>query len=394
MAFVIVLILIALAHLVLMMALSLSLLLMNERPEVKGHPVYRLHESKQLKQNALPSVSVVIPVRNEGANIISCLESILAQDYPPGLIEIIVSDDQSEDYTVEKVQRWSLAHPECRLQVLQASGRAESERGKKNAVERAVRHSSSEIIISTDADTLREPSWVQDIVKPFGQAEVRMVLGPVCFTGEKGMFQKIQSLEFLGIMGVTAASAGLGHPLMCNGANLAYRKDAFMECGGFAGNKRFASGDDQFLMMEFRKKYGGRAVCFRRTLNARVVTYPCSDWNEFWEQRLRWASKSRGYRDPWMIAAGAIMAGNSALILAGGILGAFYPGILMFSAFIWFVRILAEYPLVHNMAGYFGKKQYLSFYFVAQVFQFFYSLAVLAASPFRGFAWKGRFHRL
>jgi len=338
----------------------------------------------------MPKVSVILPVRNEFKAVASCLDGFAMQDYPGECFEIIVSDDFSEDYTVEKVSRWADEHPEIKLTLLKTEQNTEENRGKKRAIERAVAIAAGDIILTADADTNHGRSWITSMAGGFGKQGVRMVLGPVGFTGEKGIFQKIQVLEFLGLMGVTAGSASLGFSLMCNGANLAYSREAFIDTGGFSGNNEFHSGDDQFLMMNFSKQFGGNSVVFLRDKEAIAFTSPCATWNDFWEQRLRWVSKSLGYRDAFVIFSGALTFGFPLLIFIGGIAGIFNPLILLLSSFLWFVKILVEYPLVWLMAGFFEKKKLLNYYFAAQVFQFFYSLAVSVAGQFSIYSWKGR----
>ncbi|MCX6280408.1 MAG: glycosyltransferase [Bacteroidetes bacterium] len=338
-------------------------------------------------------ISVVLPVRNEARVITFCLDDLALQDYPADFFEIIVSDDLSEDYTSEKVRHWIYEHPSLRVTLLQADKISSENAGKKKAIERAIAVATGDIILATDADTVHGTSWISAMARSFRNPSVSMVLGPVGFTGEKGLFQNIQVLEFLGIMGVTAGSANLCFPLMCNGANLAYRKEAFLETGGYTGNRVFNSGDDQFLMMNFRKQLGGGSLVFLKDRNAITLTSPSITWNDFWEQRLRWVSKSRAYRDPWVILSGTLTFGFPFLILTGGILGIFNPAILLLSSFLWFVKILVEYPLVWLMAGFFNKKHLLNYYFAAQVFQFFYSLTAGVAGQFSRYTWKGRSFR-
>ncbi len=351
---------------------------------------YFSQAQREPKIKELEKVTVILPVRNEFAVITNCLDNIALQDYPKDLFEIIVSDDFSEDYTVEKVRRWIKNHPEVRLTLVEGSVNRKENQGKMKAIERAVAIAEGELIITTDADTIRGKSWIRSIAGAFINKEVRMVLGPVGFTGEKGMFQKIQVLEFSGIMGVTAGSANLGYPLMCNGANLAYRKQAFNEAGGYSFNKDFHSGDDQFLMMNFTKKFGKKSVVFLNEKDAIVLTSPCASWHDFREQRLRWVSKSRGYSDRRVIAAGLLTIGFPLLILLGGIAGIFNPLILVLSSFLWFLKILIEYPLVWLMARFFEKKQLLNYYFAAQAFQFYYSIYVSIGGQFSMYSWKGR----
>lgn len=351
----------------------------------------RAQNPTEISNNTM--ISVILPVRNEVSVITNCLDNLEAQDYPVDYFEVIVSDDFSEDYTVEKVRKWSKDHPGIKLILLEGRSNLREKHGKKSAIEVAISAASGELIITTDADTMHGRFWLNAMARAFVDPMVRMALGPVGFTGEKGMFQKIQVLEFSGLMGVTAGSANLGFPLMCNGANLAYRKQAFQEAGGFAGNTVFKSGDDQFLMMKFLKQFGRKSVVFVNAKDAITLTNPCKSLNDFWEQRLRWVSKSRGYRDLPVITAGLLTFGFPFLIFVGGIIGLFHPVILLLASFIWFLKILAEYPMVWMMARFFEKKHVLNYYFVAQVFQFFYSIAVTVAGQFSVYSWKGRSFR-
>ena len=237
-------------------------LIKNSRAKQGGYRIegYLSHGQPVQSRTGCDKVSVILPVRNEISVIAGCLDGLAVQDYPPELFEIIVSDDFSEDYTAEKVRHWAGEHPGLKLTLLTGGSNIKENQGKKKAIERAVVAADGNIILCTDADTVHGKSWIKSIASAFSRQEVNMVLAPVGFTGEKGVFQKIQVMEFLGIMGITAGSANLGFPLMCNGANLAYRKQAFVETGGFSGNSNFHSGDDQFLMMKFRNLYGGLSL--------------------------------------------------------------------------------------------------------------------------------------
>ncbi|MEI8004755.1 MAG: glycosyltransferase [Bacteroidota bacterium] len=367
-------------------------LIKNSRAKQGGYRIegYLSHGQPVQSRTGCDKVSVILPVRNEISVIAGCLDGLAVQDYPPELFEIIVSDDFSEDYTAEKVRHWAGEHPGLKLTLLTGGSNIKENQGKKKAIERAVVAADGNIILCTDADTVHGKSWIKSIASAFSRQEVNMVLAPVGFTGEKGVFQKIQVMEFLGIMGITAGSANLGFPLMCNGANLAYRKQAFVETGGFSGNSNFHSGDDQFLMMKFRNLYGGSSVIFLQDKEAITLTVPCKNLNDFMEQRIRWVSKSRGYKDPAVIIAGLLTFGFHFLILAGGIIGIFNPPILLLASLAWFLKILLEYPLVLKMAGFFDKKHLLGYYFVAQAFQFFYSVTVAMAGQFSHYSWKGR----
>ena len=335
-------------------------------------------------------VTIIIPVRNEAANIIPCLDGLYRQDYLQSDFEVLVSDDFSEDHTPDFVSRWIMEHWQFNITLIEGKENSTVYQGKKKAIERALKIAKGEVIITTDADTSHQPSWISGIVKAFGNEQTRMVLGPVGFSDGQSLFDKIQVLEFLGIMGITMGSANLGIPLMCNGANIAYRKKDFETAGGFSGNNRFLSGDDQFLLLKFRKQFGGKSIRFLKDQDIVTLTKPCATWHEFWEQRIRWAAKSRGYHDSWVLSAGLIIYCLAFMIFAGILISLFYPLVLLLVSSVFLVKLITDYPMVWLMAGFFGKRKILNYYFIAQLFQICYMVFAGIAALFRGYSWKGR----
>ncbi len=78
---------------------------------------------------------------------------------------------------------------------------------------------------------------------------------------------------------------------MCNGANLAYEKQAFEEVGGFTGIDMIASGDDMLLMYKIYHAYPG-SVHYLKSPDAIVRTLPVDTVKGFMNQRIRWSSKA------------------------------------------------------------------------------------------------------
>lgn len=335
-------------------------------------------------------VSVVIPVRNESVNILACLEGIKNQDYPNELMEIIVTDDFSEDYTVDIAKSFARANPTLQVMVLQANESMIKEPGKKSAISRAVGIAKGGLILATDADTSRGPHWVSFVVAKYCKSDLKMVVAPVAFQNERTVFQKIQSLEFMGLMGTTIGSAAAGFPVMCNGANIAYSRNAYLDAGGFIGNMQFSSGDDQFLMSSIGKKFGRRAIGALVAIESFVYTDPFPSWSSFLNQRLRWVSKSRGYKDAAVIILALLTYTVHFLLLAGIVYGIFHPGILCTSLALFLVKMVVDYPIVWLMARLLSKKKLLGYYFIAQVFQLFYVPIIGFLGNIIPYNWKGR----
>jgi cellulose synthase/poly-beta-1,6-N-acetylglucosamine synthase-like glycosyltransferase len=348
----------------------------------------RKKSGQKVKYNGF--VTVIIAARNEEHTIISTLNDLVQQDYPAASLEVIVADDHSDDDTVGSVSRFSEDYPEFPLILLTAAGAEANARGKKRAIERAVARAKGDILLFTDADTRHGAGWISSMVQGFADPGVQMVLGPVCFNNEHNLLQKIQSLEFLGLMGTTAGSAALGFPVMCNGANLAYRREAFLQCGGFRENLKYASGDDQFMMSTIRKQFGKKSLVFNTDPLSVVTTEPESTLAGFIHQRLRWVSKSRGYRDPAVIFVGLVTYLAHLFLFAGMVAGALFPPVWFISLLFWMVKVLFEFPMVWKMSRFFGKQKMMRYYILAQIFQLIYVPLAGGLGLVVPYRWKGR----
>ncbi|NQV02142.1 MAG: glycosyltransferase [Bacteroidia bacterium] len=337
-----------------------------------------------------PFVSVIIPVRNEEERIIQCLESLVSQDYQPDKFEVLISDDFSDDRTLKLVENFIQDHPALQCIIVTGDPGKHESFGKKSAIARAIEKASGTLIITTDGDTLHDPRWISSLARYYCETGAKMILGPVIFADENRVFQKLQTLEFLGVMGLTAGFANLGHPVMCNGANLCYEKEVFHEVGGFDGIERYASGDDQFLLSKIKQKYGGHSIRFLDDRNAIVTTLPEKEFGSFVQQRLRWISKSRGYRDLIVLFVGAVSYLFQAMIFTGFCLGFLSPRYLYLAVSLLCFKILLDFPLVFSMARFFNKRHLWPWYIPAQLFQIIYvtiSGPIAFLVPVR---WKGR----
>lgn len=98
-----------------------------------------------------PSLTVIVPARNEGADIAACLQSLLQQDYPN--LQIIAVDDRSTDQTGDLMEALATEHP-AQLSVLHVTDLPSGWLGKTHAMAFAARHATSDYLLFTDADVL------------------------------------------------------------------------------------------------------------------------------------------------------------------------------------------------------------------------------------------------
>ncbi len=240
-----------------------------------------------------PTVAVLIPARNEAANIEQCLATVLAQNYPTEKLEIFLVNDHSTDATAEIAERIAAEHSQ--LQVLHLAEEGINSY-KKAAIALGVKRAKGEIILQTDADCVAGPDWVRSMASHFGP-ETALVSGPVELVPGSTLFERLQSLESMGLVALGAGSLRAGHPNMANGANFAYRKSVFEAVQGFEGQEAVASGDDELLLQKIH--LAGYEMDFAKSQAAIVRTSTLSSWKAFKAQRIRWVSKSRAYLNRW-----------------------------------------------------------------------------------------------
>ncbi|GAC1311026.1 MAG: glycosyltransferase [Mucilaginibacter sp.] len=242
-------------------------------------------------------VTVLIAARNEAERIHLTIEDILAQDYPKHLTEIIVVDDHSTDNTSEIIGSYAGS----RVKLLQLNEDKPLNSYKKKAIAEAIKLSTGELMVATDADCRMGNKWLSSIVGYYEKEQPVMISSPVSYFEERSLFERIQALEFYSLIATGAAFIGNHHASTCNGANLAYRKDVFYEVGGFKGIDDLASGDDELLLQKVAERYPAK-IGFLKLYDAVVFTHAKHNLREFLQQRRRWASKSVKYKDKKVVA--------------------------------------------------------------------------------------------
>jgi biofilm PGA synthesis N-glycosyltransferase PgaC len=342
----------------------------------------RLEEFHSTRNSYKVKVSVIVIARNEAANIAACLKSIAAQTYPKELVEILLADDQSGDSTVEIASNLGIEQ----LKILTNK----SLTGKKQLLSYAISVSEAELIICTDADCQVPQGWINQLIGLYVEHDAKFIAAPVQFSYNKTLFQKFQALDFLGMMAITGAGIKGAYLYMCNGANLAYPKAVFQEVGGFEGIDKKASGDDMLLMQKIALKYPNQ-IYFLKNREAVVITKPANSLREFWQQRLRWSSKTGDY--PQKLATVQLsLVWLFMFSLALTFIFAFFEPYLFLILFISFlIKIIADFVLLNSASAYFNKKNLLRIFLAAVFLHCAYVLTVGFMAIFkRKYNWKGR----
>jgi cellulose synthase/poly-beta-1,6-N-acetylglucosamine synthase-like glycosyltransferase len=264
---------------------------------IKGWAALRKPKIKAELAALSTRVTLLIAARNEEENITLTIEDILAQDYPKHLLEVIIVDDHSTDRTAEIISSYASKG----IKLLQMNEAQKLNSYKKKAIAEAIKLSTGDLMVATDADCRMGPQWLNSVVSYFETEQPVMISSPVAYFQEKTLFERLQTLEFSYLIGIGASFIGNGRASTCNGANFAYRKDVFYEVGGFTGIDDLASGDDELLLQKVAERYPGR-IGFLKEREAIVYTHAKPTLADFLQQRRRWASKSTKYKDKSVVA--------------------------------------------------------------------------------------------
>ena len=323
-------------------------------------------------------------MRNEASEIIRLLTELKKQIYPTDKLEFILVNDHSTDATLELLQQSTMDN-------LKIVNMPDGEFGKKNAIKKAVALAEGEIILATDADCSFSSTWVQTMASYFVDSNIKLVSGPVGFHKQKGVFQSLQTLEFASLIGSGAGAIGIDSAIFCNGANMAYRKDIFLEVNNFESDTA-ASGDDVFLLHSIKAKYS-KAIAFAKDENAIVGTESAQTINDFINQRKRWAAKSSSYKDFASIYVSyLVLFVNLAIVF---LFAMQFFSQQYFELFILFyiVKFIADLFLLYPVLKFLKRTDLIKWIFPFELFYSFYIVLIVALSFTKSFEWKGRTHK-
>ena len=333
--------------------------------------------------------SIIIPARNEAENIEACIQSILKNNYPQHLFEIIVADDFSTDATPDIVESLSKNFTNIRLIKLGNLIDQNINSYKKRAIELAIEQSNFEWIITTDADCIL-PAKLLALYDAFIQShKVIFIAAPVMFSCDNSFLSVFQCLDFISLQGITAASVSAGFHSMCNGANLAYNKNIFYEVGGFKNADHIASGDDMLLMHKIKIKYPS-SIGYLFSQDAIVTTAPMPDWKSFFNQRIRWASKATSYKDKGIFIVLLLVYLTNLFLCILFVLCFFHVRLFYFLLVFILTKALFELPFMYRVAKFYSLQKIMIWFVLMQPFHIAYTIISGWLGKFGTYKWKGR----
>ncbi|MDE2565273.1 MAG: glycosyltransferase family 2 protein [Burkholderiales bacterium] len=242
-------------------------------------------------------VAVIVAAHNEAAVLPVTLAALLAQTEPPD--EIVIADDGSGDGTAELLQaRYGLAAAEPGAIGAPAAGRPTlrwlrlAHGGKARALNAALPHLRSDVVLTVDADTLLEAGAIAAVRAAFAAepalAAVTGVITPVCGPGAAGrVFEWFQTYEYIRNFLSRYAWMQLDSLLLVSGAFAGFRREALLAVGGFDPDCLV---EDYELIHRLRRHAAAQGLAWRiRVLGgAQARTEAPGGVGAFLRQRRRW----------------------------------------------------------------------------------------------------------
>jgi N-acetylglucosaminyltransferase len=232
-----------------------------------------------------PTITVVVPLFNEGKSIYDTIISLVNLDYPREKLEVTIVDDCSTDDSYEWACKAAREHDNVRVLKNPVN------MGKRKGINHAVRESTAEIIVSVDSDVIVYPTALRELVRRFAAPKIAAVGGRIHVSNpNQNWLTRLQTIKYyFGQEHLKNLERGLRSVLCLSGCLTAYRRHVLMELEPILENRNLFGvaikyGEDRFLTHQI-VKHGYRTVM---TMDAMCFTKAAVTMQAYFNQQLRW----------------------------------------------------------------------------------------------------------
>ncbi len=325
-----------------------------------------------------PKVSVIVAAKDEELNLPACIESLVRLDYPHSLLEVIIVNDQSIDGTAAVIDTFTKRYGFVRrVDAVEDSVM----RGKANALSQGIESARGELIFLTDADCAVPASWIRGTLRHFGK-RTGVVGGVTLISRTTDSVSGMQALDWDILLTVAAGAATLRKPLACLGNNLAFRKEAYDDVGGYR-KIRFSVTEDYALFKAIVSS-GRWDYAYPMDSETLVETLPVGTLGKVFRQRRRWAV---GGKDTGVFGMLTLVPGF--LFHWAIIASIFFSPTALAAAFAF--KLVVDTLFALPTLRFYGKIAHLKFILYFEIYYLIY-VAILPFSVYlgKGITWKGR----
>lgn len=344
--------------------------------------------------------SIVVAMRNEEDNVQALIDTVAALDYPKELYEVLLMDDFSEDRTIdvaeghikqvsETFQSRNETAPQIRVIPIAHQGLKHYRAFKKTAIQIGVSKAQNDWIVTTDADCEYAPQYLKTLHGFIDFHKPKFISGPVELGPKKTLFQRMQALEFRGLVALGAAYIQRERPFLCNGANMAFKKSVFQQLNGYKGYEHMESGDDIWFMHKVQERYPFE-IYFARHQDLIVRSHPSKDFREFINQRKRWTAKNSSYKKWSQIFTLAFDYLFYVAIGANLVLSIFFSWAWALLVLMVLSKALVELNFYLSINKFYKDRSWPWVFVLTFPLQVFYIIMIYPLSQLTKFQWKNR----
>ena len=232
-----------------------------------------------------PSVSIVVPVYNEGSHVIQTAKSFSRLQYPPDRLSIVFVDDCSTDDTYDYLQQVTNTWPWMQVR------RNKVNMGKRLGIKEAVLALDSELVLSVDSDVIVEPDALASLVRHMKETGVDAVGGCVFVSNaNETWLSKMQAVKYwVGYQFLKNVENAYDHVMCLSGCLTLYKRSALLAVDKDVEKRTFLGddvkyGEDRYLTRKLVEKGFKTRLCF----DARCYTKAPPKMPGYLSQQLRW----------------------------------------------------------------------------------------------------------
>lgn len=334
-------------------------------------------------KDTFEKLSIIVAARNEEAHIETLIQALINQKYPKDFYEIILVNDNSNDATLELMNKYN---SEPNLTILSVSDFADEDIiGKKRALNIGIKKAKYEFLVFTDADCIPSENWLHEINQHLdSNTDFLTGYSPLIFK-DKNLFTGLKNLERASIFAVTSSSFGLNLAITCTARNMIYRKSNWLKVNGFSSIGHIPSGDDDLMLLLQRKLI--RSYNFMFTQDSIVPAIEDKDLKAQIHQETRRGSKFKYY--PLYLKAICLLTFSFYLCFIAYfftlLIDPLYSLILILFALI---KIIPEFLILLIFLTKIHKKRYLIYFPLAELLYIPYFVFFGLKGSFGAYKWK------
>lgn len=314
--------------------------------------------------------TVIVPMHNERYHIGYLLKSMLRQsDY---LDDVIFVCDHCTDGTLEFIKRFTRDYKQAHV--------VENpfQQGKKQAIKYGVSLAKYNKIAIVDADCQLPICWSRTIKSFHAEYNPNLLIAPVAMISDGSFLGHLFELDFLALQVCTAGSAFAGHPFMCNGANLSFDKDTYLNHNS---HQEYTSGDDMFLLTDVKQKKGN--ILYIKNSNSIATTSTPHTIHDFLRQRTRWLRKSSGYSNSQLFFIGTIIFLANIVWPTLLVCASYNNCLLIYAVIAFLIKFIFDYGILLSGRNFWNIKTHFIYVFSLSIIYPFSMLIICILSIFR-----------